>query len=77
MREDLLKILEQGVAVWNEWRKNNPNVEIDLSNVQFSLLKLRDIDLKYSNLKNSSFLYSDLTGANLESDRCKECYSRT
>ena len=29
--EQLRRLKEQGVQAWNEWRKANPNVEIDLS----------------------------------------------
>jgi hypothetical protein len=28
--EEHLKILQQGVAVWNEWRKKNPELHPDL-----------------------------------------------
>ena len=28
--EEQLSILKQGVEVWNKWRKENPNVRIDL-----------------------------------------------
>jgi hypothetical protein len=29
--EKQLEVLKQGVEVWNEWRKENPEVVIDLS----------------------------------------------
>jgi len=40
-----LEILKQGVEVWNKWRKDNPDVEIDLSGA----------DLKGSNLIRADF----------------------
>ena len=32
--EDLLRILEQGVEVWNQWRQKNPLFRRDLSNAK-------------------------------------------
>jgi hypothetical protein len=35
--EEQLSILKKGVEVWNEWREENPEIEVDFSNA----------DLKY------------------------------
>ena len=70
MNDDHLKILLQGVNIWNEWRESNPNVKPDLS-----LAKLSNQNLKKANLSNSdlggvdftkSFLYeTDFSGSDM------------
>lgn len=42
--EEQLAILRQGVEVWNEWRKKNYRVKVDLSEAKLSGLNLREID---------------------------------
>jgi len=52
-----LKIRKQGVEVWNEWRKNNPEERPD-----FSGTKLIGVDLRGANLNNADLSGTDLTG---------------
>jgi uncharacterized protein YjbI with pentapeptide repeats len=40
-----LKLLKEGSAAWNNWRKENPNEEIDLRNIDANEIKLPKIDL--------------------------------
>lgn len=40
-----LKVLKQGVEVWNKWRKENPQIEPDLSGVDLKEANLRGINL--------------------------------
>ena len=49
-----LNILKQGVEVWNQWRKENPGVEGDLTHA----------DLTKANLTEAFFTKADLRGAN-------------
>ena len=68
--EEQLAILRQGVEVWNQWRKENPNVEIDLSKTSFKRRILPRVDLRGANLSGSDFSeailsWSDLSGATL------------
>ena len=58
--EEQLAILKQGVDVWNKWREENPNAEIDLSRV-----KLWKADLTKANLSRVKLWKADLTKANL------------
>ena len=63
---DHLKILNQGVQVWNKWRKNNLHIIPNLNDHQFidsrgnSTANFRDINLDNCCLVNTNF-----TGANL------------
>ncbi|HBB88242.1 MAG TPA: hypothetical protein DC047_11560, partial [Blastocatellia bacterium] len=50
-----LKILEQGVEVWNRWREDNPEIKSDL----------REVDLEHQNLSGINFEDANLNGANL------------
>lgn len=50
-----LAILHQGVAAWNEWRKNNPAIQPDL--VQANLVQ--------TNLLKANFFRAELIGADL------------
>src|SRR5262249_13034465 len=61
-----LKVLSQGSAAWESWRKENPDAVPDLSNVSFNMLNLMGIDLSRANLRESTFGRTNLTGANLE-----------
>ena len=58
-----LKILEQGVAAWNQWRKDNPNVTPDLSTVNLSDADLRNANLVYADLHNADLRDANLSGA--------------
>lgn len=68
--EEQLSILKQGVEVWNEWRKENPDVEIDLSGVNLfktdlSKAMLSRADLRKANLRKTIAIVADLSDANL------------
>ena len=54
-----LALLQQGVAVWNEWRKNNPG-ETHLSGAY-----LRGADLRKANLSKAKLSRANLRGADL------------
>jgi uncharacterized protein YjbI with pentapeptide repeats len=58
--EEQLSILKQGVEVWNKWRDENPEVEIDLS-----VSNLLGADLFGANLNNADLSGADLSGADL------------
>ncbi len=80
--EEHIEILKQGIAYWNKWRDENPDVEPDLSNLH--ILEVVDITTGLSgiNLSNAymsgcDFFAADLTNANLERavlEHCN-CYS--
>jgi uncharacterized protein YjbI with pentapeptide repeats len=49
--EDHLRILQQGVKVWNKWREENPGIEPDLSVADLKAADLRGANLSGSNLR--------------------------
>ena len=64
-----IQILEQGVNVWNKWRKNNPEIVPDLSGERFSGENLDGYDLSNADLTNTNWynchLSTDLRSARL------------
>ena len=54
------KVLSQGVAVWNDWRRDNPGTRPDLRRED-----LRDIDLSEADLHCADIRFAFLTGAKL------------
>ena len=60
MNQELLDILEQGIEVWNQWRREHPNIRPNLFRANLSGANLSEIDLRGACLH-----YADLFGANL------------
>ncbi len=65
-----LKILEQGVTVWNKWREENPEVKPDLRETNFfkrnfSEANFSDTDLSEANLSEASLSEAFLLNTNL------------
>lgn len=48
-----LKILKQGAYDWNQWRKENPEIQPDLSGVDLREVDLMGADLSEANLKGA------------------------
>ena len=63
--EEQLEILKHGVEVWNKWRRENPDKEIDLAGADLSRAELLDVNLNDANLSKANFSEADLTLANL------------
>jgi uncharacterized protein YjbI with pentapeptide repeats len=62
-----LKMLKQGVEVWNRWRKEHPDEKINLEGVN-----LRDAALSRANLSRANLRGADLGGATLtEANLCQ------
>jgi len=69
--QEQLEILKQGVKVWNKWRIENPNIEINLSNADLLSANLlafnfRDANLIGSSLVGTNLYKTNLRGANLK-----------
>ncbi len=79
-----LKILKQGVAVWNRWREDNPEIEADLQHaglegadlegvslkgVNLGFARLITADLSYAHFSNAHLDYANLVGTILEGAR--------
>ena len=70
-----LDIINQGVALWNQWRKDNSGVEpelagadlfrLDLSGANLSETDLRKASLRESNLQEAKLIKTDLRKADL------------
>jgi uncharacterized protein YjbI with pentapeptide repeats len=61
--EEHLKILRQGVAAWNEWRKTSRKLRPDLSEADLHEAHLSEADLSGANLILTNLEWADLTGA--------------
>jgi len=75
--EEYLAILEDVFSDWNEWRKENPSVEIDLSGADLNgailIGKLFiEADLNEANLNKADLRFADLNGANLNEADLRE-----
>src|SRR5579885_2002312 len=64
--QDQLALLKRGVAAWNEWRKQNPQVQPDLSGAVLAEADLKEIDLRRVNLSKADLSGTDLRGALLD-----------
>jgi hypothetical protein len=65
-----LKILQRGVEIWNQWRKDNPEIIPDLSEAELNTAKLSAVNLSRANLSladllGANFSRADLSNANL------------
>jgi uncharacterized protein YjbI with pentapeptide repeats len=63
--EEQLAILKQGVEVWNTWRAQNDDVNIDLSGADLNGFHLNSANLKKVNLKTAKLMETHLEQANL------------
>lgn len=52
--EEHLNILKQGVEVWNQWKRNNPGVILDLNETDMSWANLRQADLSDADLSRAN-----------------------
>ncbi len=71
--EEQLSILKQGVEVWNKWRKDTPDVEIDLSGAMLMGDNLNGTKLKQKNhiadeIRRVSIRKSPFSEANVDDD---------
>ena len=60
-----VKILNQGVGVWNKCREENPDIIPDLKNADLQGINLSGAKLFVANLSGAKLIRTDLTGANL------------
>ena len=72
--EEHVAILKKGVAAWNEWRRENPDIRPNLSgaNLRRAHLCGADLsgaDLSRADLSDAPLVSADLTGANLTGSR--------
>jgi uncharacterized protein YjbI with pentapeptide repeats len=63
--EEHLKILEQGVEVWNRWRAENPGARPNLMGAHLHEAHLREAVLREADLRLAHLRQADLCGADL------------
>jgi uncharacterized protein YjbI with pentapeptide repeats len=64
--QEQLEILKQGADAWNQWREQNPKVEINLSGTVLSEIDLSGVNFMLANLRKVIFLDVDLSSAYLD-----------
>ena len=67
--EEQLSILRQGVEVWNKWRKENRDIQIDLSRANLVGLNISNAELMGANLHEAKLSRANLRGADLSGAR--------
>lgn len=86
--EEQVAILKQGAKVWNKWRKDNPEVKIDLKGVNLGGvmpihtdlrdylqgIDLRKADLEAADLSGAILVLADLQGSNLREANLREAH---
>ena len=60
VNEEHLVKLTEGVNVWNEWRKNSPDIRSDLRGA-----KLKGVNLQGAQLQEANLRWGQLQGADL------------
>ena len=68
--QEQVKLLKQGVEGWNQWRQENPNIKVELNQVDLSLTDLSFINLSFANinladLHGTKLRLADLSNADL------------
>jgi len=63
--EEQLKILLQGVDIWNVWREEHLGIVVDLSEADLTEVNLTEVDLAGANLYKANLTKANLTGADL------------
>src|SRR3954468_22404771 len=57
--------LMRDAHAWDEWRRENPGVFLDLSEADLSEANLREANLREANLREADLSGANLVGANL------------
>lgn len=70
--EEQLSILKQGVEVWNQWRFENNEVKVDLSQAELIGADLKGVDFIKANLYRANLSEADLRDARLREAYCSE-----
>ena len=65
MNIEQLELLKSDVVAFNEFRRNNPETEINLSGADLSYANLSDADLRGADLSGADLSGADLSDANL------------
>jgi uncharacterized protein YjbI with pentapeptide repeats len=71
--EEHVRLLEQGVEVWNSWRAHDPDIEPNLAEADFSGADLSEADLSGAKLVRANLRGTDLSSAYLPGAYLYEC----
>ena len=63
--QEQLKVLKEGVQVWNEWRARNLDYQVDLFGADLEGADLKGVDLSGADLRQANLWKADLREANL------------
>jgi uncharacterized protein YjbI with pentapeptide repeats len=63
--DDHLFLLLRGSVAWNKWRRRNPNIRVDLRDVDLSKATLSEADFDLRNLSRADLSGVNLSGADL------------
>ncbi|MBI3941524.1 MAG: toll/interleukin-1 receptor domain-containing protein [Chloroflexi bacterium] len=73
--EEHLAVLKQGVEVWNKWRRENPDIQPDLSEADLrGEPDLSKADLRGANLSKANLFRADLSGGYLSEAHLSEAH---
>ncbi len=64
-----LKIITQGVEIWNEWRREKPNIQPDLLGADLEYANLNKVNFNGALLEDSRFYKAELNEARLRGAR--------
>lgn len=60
-----LAALRRGIAIWNQWREENPDTSPELGGANLRGANLREVNLSRADLSAANLSAADLSGANL------------
>ena len=72
--EEHLALLNKGVVIWNQWRKDNPKIRPNLTDANLCKRKLSGFDLSKTDLNGAHLDGTDLSGANLYKADLRGCW---
>src|SRR2546421_5725777 len=73
---ELLDVLNQGVARWNQWRKEHAAIQPDLTRANINGASLSDADLHEVDFRRANLSGANLSGVNLGDANLSYAYLR-
>ena len=72
--EEHLALLNKGVVIWNQWRKDKPKIRPDLTDADLRKRKIIGFDLSETDLNGAHLDETDLSGSNLYRANLTGCW---
>ncbi|HLG63090.1 MAG TPA: toll/interleukin-1 receptor domain-containing protein [Ktedonosporobacter sp.] len=73
-RQEHLKLIKQGVAAWNAWRQQHPEIRADLRNANLRRAKFREADFSRAKFSGAKLSEADFFGADLSEANLSRAY---